>query len=185
MDEWAWRRGRTYGTIIVDLEHNTIADLLPDRETTSVAAWLRDHPEVEIVARDRAEVYGEGVCQGAPTARHVADRWHLLRNLSVALQAVVSQHHAAIRAAAHEVLGPQVEIVRAQQAARLPLTAMKKRSLAIQSRRHDRYEELLRLHDARASVSGMARALQLDRKTVRCWLREGGPPSWRRPPVRP
>jgi transposase len=67
IDEWAWRRGRTYGTIIVDLEHNTIADLLPDRETTSVAAWLRDHPEVEIVARDRAEVYGEGVRQGVPT----------------------------------------------------------------------------------------------------------------------
>lgn len=181
IDKWAWRRGRTYGTIIVDLEHNTIADLLPDRETTSVAAWLRDHPEVEIVARDRAEVYGEGVRQGAPTAQHVADRWHLLRNLSVALQTVVGQHHAAIRAAAHEVLGPQIEAVRAEQAARVPLTAMQKRSLAVQTRRHDRYEELLRLHEAGASVSGMARALRLDRKTVRCWLREGGPPSWRTP----
>lgn len=181
IDEWAWRRGRTYGTIIVDLEHNTIADLLPDRDTASVAAWLRDHPEVEIVARDRAEVYGEGVRQGAPTARHVADRWHLLRNLSVALQAVLGQHHAAIRAAAHEILGPQIEAAQAEQAARVPLTATQKRSLAIQTRRQGRYEELLRLHDAGASVSGMARALRLDRKTVRCWLREGGPPSWRKP----
>jgi transposase len=58
---------------------------------------------------------------------------------------------------------------------------MQKRSLAIQTRRHDRYEDLLRLHDAGASVSGMARALRLDRKTVRCWLCEGGPPSWRKP----
>ena len=152
IDEWAWRRGRTYGTIIVDLEHNTIADLLPDRETTSVAAWLRDHPEVEIVARDRAEVYGEGVRQGAPTAQHVADRWHLLRNLSVALQVVVGQYHGAIRSAAHEVLGPQIEAARAEHAARVPLTAMQKRSLVIQTRRHDRYEKLLRLHDAGASV---------------------------------
>lgn len=165
IDEWAWRRGRTYGTIIVDLERNTITDLLPDRDTASVAAWLRDHPEVAIVARDRAEVYGEGVRQGAPTARHVADRWHLLRNLSVALQAVVGQHHAAIRAAAHEILGPQIEAAQAEQAARVPLTATQKRSLAIQTRRQGRYEELLRLHDAGASVSGMARALRLDRKT--------------------
>jgi transposase len=74
IDEWAWRRGRTYGTIIIDLEHNTITDLLPDRESASVAAWLRRHPEVEIVARDRAEVYGEGMRQGAPTACHVAER---------------------------------------------------------------------------------------------------------------
>ena len=181
IDEWAWRRGRTYGTIIVDLEQNTIVDLLPDRETGSVATWLRDHPEVEIVARDRAEVYGEGVRQGAPTAQHVADRWHLLRNLSVALQVVVGQHYAAIRSVAHEVLGLQIEAARAEHAACVPLTAMQKRSLAIQTRRHDRYEELLRLNDARASISGMARVLRLDRKTVRRWLCEGGPPSWRKP----
>jgi transposase len=181
IDEWAWRRGRTYGTIIVDLEHNSVADLLPDRETASVAGWLRDHPEVEIVARDRAEVYGEGVRQGAPTAVPVADRWHLLRNLSVALQTVVGQHHVAIRSAAHAVLGERINVARAEHAGHVPLTAMQRRSLATQARRHERYEELLHLHAAGASVSGMARALGLDRKTVRRWLCEGGPPSWRKP----
>jgi transposase len=146
IDEWAWRRGRTYGTIIVDLEHNTIADLLPDRETASVAECLRD----------RAEVYGEGVRQGAPIALHVADRCHLLRNLSRALQTIVRQHQPAIRSAADHVLGQQVERSRADQATRVPLTAMQKRNLATQARHHDRYEELLRLHQAVASVGGIA-----------------------------
>jgi transposase len=78
LDEWAWRRGRRYGTMIVDLERNTIVDLLPDRNTETVAGWLRRHPGVEIVARDRAGVFAEGVRVGAPDATQIADRWHLL-----------------------------------------------------------------------------------------------------------
>ncbi|UGB28500.1 transposase [Methylorubrum sp. B1-46] len=58
IDEWAWRRGRRYGTIIVDLERRAIVDLLPDRDTDATAEWLQHHPGVAIVARDRAEVYG-------------------------------------------------------------------------------------------------------------------------------
>jgi len=78
IDDWSWRRGRTFGTILVDLEMRRPVDLLADRAPDTVAAWLAAHPGTMIVARDRSGGYAEGVRRGAPTAIHVADRWHLL-----------------------------------------------------------------------------------------------------------
>src|SRR5438132_3439236 len=68
IDDWAYRKGRRYGTIVVDLEQGGPVDLLEDRLAETVAAWLRAHPEVTVVARDRADAYASGVTQGAPKA---------------------------------------------------------------------------------------------------------------------
>ena len=105
--EWAWRKGRRYGTILVDLERNAVIALLPDRDAGSFAAWLRGHPGVGVIARDRADVYADGAGRGAPGAVQVADRWHLLRNLGEAVHAAVGAHRAAIRRAGRSVLAEQ------------------------------------------------------------------------------
>jgi transposase len=92
VDDWAFRRGSSYGTILVDLERRSAVDLLPDRQSSTLAQWLRSHPNVEFVSRDRAGAYADGIREGAPQAVQVADRWHLLKNLSEALERFVDRH---------------------------------------------------------------------------------------------
>src|SRR2546426_6754973 len=87
IDDWAKRKGHTYGTIVVDLDRRCPVALLEDRTAETIAAWLQAHPEVTVVARDRAEAYASGVTQGAPDAVQVADRWHLMKNLREAVEA--------------------------------------------------------------------------------------------------
>jgi transposase len=78
IDDWAWKKGQTYGTILVDLETRRPIELLPDRSTESAEAWLRTHPEVDIVSRDRGGEYAAAAKKGAPQAQQIADRFHLL-----------------------------------------------------------------------------------------------------------
>jgi hypothetical protein len=103
VDDFAFRKGNTYGTILVDLEKNKPIDLLPDREGATLEKWLKDHPGVEIISRDRAGSYAQGAKAGAPDAIQVADRWHLLKNLGDALKRMLDQHNRELRLAAEDV----------------------------------------------------------------------------------
>jgi transposase len=81
IDDWAWRKGNRDGTIIVDLERHRVIEVLPDREVETIVTWLRQHPDITVIARDRGDIYIEAATTGAPQATQVADRWHLLNNL--------------------------------------------------------------------------------------------------------
>jgi transposase len=94
VDDWAWKKRQTYGTILVDLERHEVVDLLPDRSADSLAEWLQQHPGVKIITRDRGGIYAEGAQRGAPDAQQVADRFHLLKNLREALEPLLSREHA-------------------------------------------------------------------------------------------
>ena len=99
IDDWAFRKGCTYGTIVLDLETHRPIDLLADRTTETVAAWLEAHPSVTHVSRDRATAYADAVYQGAPNAVQIADRWHLLKNLGDALLTIIEQHYRSLQRA--------------------------------------------------------------------------------------
>ena len=85
VDDWALRKGRTYGSIVVDLDRRRVLDLLPDRTAETLADWLRGQPQIAVMARDRSTEYARGIGLGAPGATQVADRWHVLVNLRQAL----------------------------------------------------------------------------------------------------
>ncbi|WP_187282504.1 transposase [Streptomyces sp. MS191] len=96
VDEYATRKGRDYGTVLVDVETRRPFDLLPDRQSSSLAAWLAERPGIEVVCRDRDPFFAEGATAGAPQAVRVADRWHLWHNLSEAAERSIAQHRQCV-----------------------------------------------------------------------------------------
>ena len=98
IDDWAFKKRERYGTVIVDLEKRKIIDLLPDREAETVEKWLKMHPGVEVVSRDRFTNFANGIKNASSTIIQVADRWHLLKNLGDAMQKVLDRNVINLKA---------------------------------------------------------------------------------------
>jgi transposase len=172
VDEWAFRRGRRYGTILIDLEQHRAVDLLPTSNESDFAAWLRTHPGAAIISRDRGEVYASGAQQGAPQAVQVADRWHLLKNLSEALQKVLARHTSALRQAAYAAVGldapPASSLAAPPPAPPRPARPRKPPTLSAQQIwQRTMYQRVRELAAAGWSVAAMAHELKMSKITVR------------------
>jgi transposase len=193
VDEWAWRRGHHYGTILVDLATHRVVDLLPDRSAASVAAWLAKHPTVTVVCRDRSDLYADGIRRGAPAAVQVVDRFHLVQNLRQALEVFLGHHRPALQAAA--MCTAMTRIPADGQVPVRPRYQGRRRSpkptpLPVERPpRHARwvtiYEALHRLHAQGTPIATMAGQLGISRPTVYAYLRRDTPPGPRRLQRRP
>jgi transposase len=180
VDDFAFRRGYRYGTLLYDLETHKVVDMLPERSAESLAAWLRVRPQIEIISRDRGGIYAQGARDGAPRATQVADRWHLIDNLADALARVLSQlqpqlHQAALEAArppsaeatvAVSPLPPSAETADLISPGPKP-TAAQKASQIRRMARLERFETVRRLHAEGHTNQGIAAHLRMGASTVR------------------
>jgi transposase len=188
VDDWALRRGQRYGTILVDLEAHRTIDLLPERSSESFAAWLAQHPEVEVIARDRGEHYIKGASTGAPQAIQVADRWHLMHNLHETLARVIERFpselsNATRQAAATQPAPPELPAQPGLDQT-LPSAAPSPSEQAVRQRHprwREQYDRLVELQRQKSSGRAIARELRLDRSTVRRWIKAGCLPPLARP----
>jgi transposase len=178
VDDWAFRKGHRYGTILVDLEQHQIVEVLSERKADPLVEWLQAHPGVEVVSRDRAPAYAEAARKGAPEAVQVADRWHLLQNLVEALERCLLRFRPALKVAAgvgDSVLGP---LPNSDEAALVP---WQQRAEAASQQKHatkmERYERMRALRDAGFTILDIAQIVGATRRTVYRYLALGGPPE--------
>lgn len=170
-DEWAWRKGRTSGTLLVDLERHCPVALLPDRSVASVEAWLKAHPGFHMVSPDRSAWFAEALPRGAPQAVQVADRWHRLKNLTEAGEEVLTQHRSVLRHLGEEdptastTTGPVSPL--APQAMRpLPSRHVEHRQYEMRKARSERSEQVLALQQQGLTRGTIAARVGVSRRTV-------------------
>jgi transposase len=174
LDDWALRKGHDYGTILVDLERRQPIALLPDREAATVAAWLKAHPGVEIISRDRASASAEAAHAGAPQAVQVADRWHLLKNMQEAVQRFMTRQQALIAQAATKVIARHLAPPADTHGLVSMLSSREAQDVQRRrDRRYARYCRVMELHQQGVSQDGITEALGIHHATVRTYLRAG------------
>ena len=169
VDEFALRKGHSYGTLLVDVETRRPVDILDERSSESFAAWLAARPGAEFICRDRAGCYADGGARGAPDAVQVADRWHLWHNLGEAVERAVSRHREHLSAA-----------VTAQAAGSAPATAPEAAPVAprtgrIADRTRGRHADVHQMLAGGSSFGEIAAVLGLSRNTIRRFARAASP----------
>jgi transposase len=177
LDEWARIRGHRYVALVVDLERNKPIALLPDRSKPTVVQWLKCYPTITIVARDRSKEFAAAITEALPRAQHVADRWHVAKNLTEHLDTVVSRRWKHLTKAGGETALPP-EPFAVSPPARRPR----------QAAGEARYQQVLALKEAGLPTGTIAKRLGVEQRTIQHWLAQkhglyAGPRKPRRSPL--
>jgi transposase len=177
LDDWARKRRLRYGTLICDLELGLPIDLLSDRSVETVSAWLKKHPSIHVVSRDGSSEYASAITKGAPQARQVSDRWHLVKNLAGCVSVQLTQSLTQLRRAEQTEANITQEQQPPSQHHSHPRTRAEKRTQqARQAERTARYEQIMALHKQGMMSAEIALRLGMRDRTVRHWLSGRGIP---------
>ena len=180
VDDFCFCRRRSYGAILIDLERRVPIDLLPDREAETFKKWLLAHPGVEIISRDRGGSFAEGARQGAPKARQVADRWHLLKNLSETMQSFFLSKQSLLQSLSQKSAAEAPPEAKPPELAPWH-TGMTKRqeekSQRLHQQRVELYHQIQDLAAKKIDVANIARKLGVSRQTVYTYLQMRQPPE--------
>ncbi|MEM7372834.1 MAG: ISL3 family transposase [Bacteroidota bacterium] len=168
VDEWAFRKGHSYGTILVDLEKRKPIDLLPEKSAESFKDWLNNHPGVEIISRDRAGCYAEGAKEGAPDAIQIADRWHLLKNMGEVIERILRGKAPQIKLATYAYHGQEKEEKEEQP---YQMLSYEEQTLShADSIRLANFLKVKQFQKEGKSIYYMSRELGIHRQTVRNYM---------------
>jgi transposase len=177
IDDWAWKRRQRYGTLICDLESHQPLDLLADRSVETVSAWFQAHPHVEIVSRDGSAEYASAIKKGAPHARQVSDRWHLVKNLAACVSVQLARSLAQMRRAEQAAANASEEQQHAHEQHSHPRTQAEQRTQqARQAERRARYEQIITLRKQGVKHADIAAQVGMAERTIRGWLSHGDIP---------
>lgn len=193
VDDWATRKGHTYGTILIDLERGTVIDLLPGRDGAALKQWLAANPQVEVLTRDRWPAFIQAATTAAPQARQVADRFHLLTNVREAVEKILSRVGSDVRAANAAVNAPPADpnatptpasepttaVPPTPTAAPAPPTAKGQRRAGKRAMREERFRRVKELTAEGQSVRQIAARLRVSRGAVLRYQRLERCPDWR------
>jgi transposase len=194
IDDWAIRKGKSYGTILIDLERSRVLDLLPGRDGETLKAWLREHPGVEVITRDRWAAFTQAAAEAAPQARQIADRFHLLQNLREAVERLLGRQAPAVREALHDPPAAPVEPVEtattttaaavgvvgggAVDCGGQPRTQRDRARQEQHAQRAERYRRVRELREKGLSMQRIADEVGLAVDTVRRYLYLDRCPDW-------
>lgn len=172
IDDFSFRRGCRFGTILVNLESRRVVDLLPNREAETAAAWMRQQVDLLAVSRDRGGEYASAAAQGAPQTIQCADRFHLLKNLREDLEGLLAHHLATARHQETKTIEEQVPVWPSKRVTR---TSPQLERLQ-QSRREERltrYEQVITLRKQGLGCQAIANRVGMGASTVQSWLAAG------------